>query len=135
MKTVKCCLVLVCVIVLVNVVIRNVAMRHIAQGISLSDKIVCYNSGGVSQEMQVDAALRAKMLKIIDDCESFSFFNFTKMAHVSDLEFFDEATNLCLRIRVFDGRCLMVNEHKIVVKGDIVDACGFTNRVETVSDK
>ena len=104
---------------------RHIALQRICRGISQSDKVVFYNCRADSKEVRVDVRLRTKLLKCFEEYEAFSLFNFTKMACVGDLEFFDAATNSCLRIQIFSHRCLSVDDHKVVLSEDIVDLCGF----------
>lgn len=130
MITLKRCFVFFLVSVVAYLGARYIALQQICRGISRSAKVVFYNCRAGSRAAPMDVELQMKLLKCFEKYESFSFFNFTKMACVGDLEFFDAATNTCLRIRVFSRRCLIVDDHKIVLPEDIIDLCGFGGETE-----
>ena len=83
----------------------------------------------------MDERKRTKLLKCFEKHESFSLFNFTKMACVGDLEFFDAATNSALRVRVFSCRCLIVDDHKIVLPEDIVGILGLEVGTKEIDER
>lgn len=125
MTTLKRCFVFLLVVVVAYFWGRRIALQRICRGISQSSKVVFYNCRADPREVLTDVELRMKLLKCFEKYESFSFFNFTKMACVGDLMFLDAASNSCLRIQVFSHRCLIVNDHKIVLPENIIDLCGF----------